>query len=161
MSFFRLHRGKFKSSLPPKLSSLRTQSALTHLVDSDGIRGGTQPSFAQRLNVDDVVVLLPGEGQLGCWIGRGERVYLFMSLSPVGQLSWGRKTRWVTLCKHAHLLPDSRERAGAREGFFFFSPTHACCDAPWQCDTHLVSCNFWLRFHRHHRFPVERQLRAN
>lgn len=39
-------------------------SALTKLVDSYGIRGRAQASFAQRLNVNDVVVVVLQEGQL-------------------------------------------------------------------------------------------------
>lgn len=89
--------GKFKSA--PELSLLfhfhagnkKTPNSaharsLTHLVDPDWLGGGAQPAFAQRPDADDVVILLPGEGQLGGGVGRGERVYLLVPLPPVGQL---------------------------------------------------------------------------
>lgn len=64
---------------------------LTHLMDPDWLGWGAQPAFAQRLNADDVVVLLSGEGQLGRRVGRGKRVYLLVPLPPVGQLRENRR----------------------------------------------------------------------
>lgn len=68
-----------KYTQPPILMN----DKLTQLVDSYGIRGRAQPSLAQRLNVDDVIVVVLGEGQLGCRVGCCECVYLFVSLPPV------------------------------------------------------------------------------